>query len=57
VLLRMIGRAQGNDMINEGRETPQLARAYGLLGGPWCRRGQHTLWMRWVERPHTAPDR
>jgi hypothetical protein len=30
VFFRMVGRAQGNDIINEGRETPELARAYGV---------------------------
>jgi hypothetical protein len=30
VFFRMIGRAQGNSIINEGEETPELARAYGL---------------------------
>jgi hypothetical protein len=27
---RMIGRARGKDIVNEGRETPELARAYKL---------------------------
>jgi hypothetical protein len=30
VFFRMIGRASGNDIVNEGKETPELARAYGL---------------------------
>jgi hypothetical protein len=30
VFFRMIGRAQGNEIVNEGKETPELARAYGL---------------------------
>jgi hypothetical protein len=29
VLFRLIGRARGNDIVNEGKETPELARAYG----------------------------
>ncbi len=28
----MIGRAQGQDIINEGKETAELARAYGFTG-------------------------
>jgi hypothetical protein len=32
VFFRMIGRLQGNDIVNEGKETPELARAYGLPG-------------------------
>jgi hypothetical protein len=28
----MTGRLQGNDIVNEGKETPELARAYGLAG-------------------------
>jgi hypothetical protein len=30
VFFRMIGRAQGNEIVNEGKEMPELARAYGL---------------------------
>lgn len=30
VFFRMIGRQKGNEIVNEGRETPELARAYGL---------------------------
>ena len=30
VFFRMIGRADGKDIINEGKETPELAGAYGL---------------------------
>jgi hypothetical protein len=30
VFFRMIGRADGDEIINEGKETPELARAYGL---------------------------
>ena len=30
VFFWMVGRPQGNDIINEGKETPELARAYGL---------------------------
>jgi hypothetical protein len=29
VFFCMIGRARGNDIVNEGKETPELARAYG----------------------------
>jgi hypothetical protein len=32
VFFRMTGRLQGNDIVNEGKETPELARAYGLPG-------------------------
>ncbi len=30
VYFHMVGRARGNDIINEGKETPELARSYGL---------------------------
>ena len=30
VFFRMIGRARGKEIVNEGKETPELARAYGL---------------------------
>lgn len=30
VFFRMVGRARGNDIINEGKETRELAKAYGL---------------------------
>lgn len=30
VFFRMIGCPRGNSFVNEGRETPELARAYGL---------------------------
>jgi hypothetical protein len=34
VFFRMIGRARGNDIVNQGEETPELARAYGLPESP-----------------------
>ncbi len=30
VYMHLIGRARGSDIVNEGQETPELARAYGL---------------------------
>ncbi len=30
VFFRMTGRKLGNEIVNEGKETPELARAYGL---------------------------
>lgn len=41
VFFRMIGRAQGNEIVNEGKETPELARAYGLPE-------QSSATVRWI---------
>ena len=37
VFMRLLGRQKGNDIVNEGKETPELARAYGLVPDPDAR--------------------
>jgi len=41
VFFRMIGRTEGDEIVNEGKETPELARAYGLPE-------QSSATVRWI---------